>query len=82
MSLVGPRPIVHAELEHYGYLADRYLDVKPGMTGLWQISGRSNVGYSRRAQLDARYVDTWSLKGDLLVLLRTIPAVLSRVGAH
>jgi len=61
---------------------DYYLDAKPGLSGLWQVSGRSNVDYARRAQLDAFYVRTWSLWSDYRILLRTIPAVLRREGAR
>lgn len=82
MSLVGPRPIIEAEVKRYGKWIDAYLDVKPGVTGLWQVSGRSTVDYDRRAHLDALYVQTWSLRNDLRILLRTLPAVYSRVGAQ
>jgi lipopolysaccharide/colanic/teichoic acid biosynthesis glycosyltransferase len=81
MSLIGPRPIVEAEIELYGEKIDRYVEVKPGLSGLWQVSGRSNVGYEKRAELDAHYVHTWSLKSDFQILARTVPAVLKRVGA-
>lgn len=81
MSLIGPRPIVPAETSLYGDLLKSYLDVKPGLSGLWQVSGRSAVGYESRARLDASYVRSWSLRGDLAIFLRTIPAVLKRVGA-
>jgi exopolysaccharide production protein ExoY len=82
MSLIGPRPIVQAETILYGDLLDLYEDANPGLSGLWQVSGRSDVGYESRAQLDASYVRSWSLRGDLVILLRTIPAVLRRVGAR
>jgi lipopolysaccharide/colanic/teichoic acid biosynthesis glycosyltransferase len=82
MSLIGPRPIVQAETVLYGDLLGFYLDAKPGLSGLWQVSGRSDVGYESRATLDASYVRSWSLRGDLVILLRTIPAVLKRVGAR
>ena len=82
MSLIGPRPIVAAETALYGDLLASYLDAKPGLSGLWQVSGRSNVGYDNRARLDAHYVQTWSLRTDLSILLRTIPAVLCRIGAR
>lgn len=81
MSLVGPRPIVEAELSVYGRLIDEYVRVNPGLSGLWQVSGRSNIGYARRAQLDTHYVKAWSLKRDFRILLRTVPIVLRRVGA-
>jgi len=82
MSLVGPRPIVDAETHLYGDLLDYYLDATPGLSGLWQVSGRSNVDYARRAELDANYVQSWSLRGDLNIIIRTIPAVLSQAGAR
>jgi exopolysaccharide production protein ExoY len=82
MSLIGPRPIVQVETVLYGDLLGFYLDVKPGLSGLWQVSGRSDVGYESRARLDASYVRSWSLRGDLVILLRTIPAVFKRVGAR
>jgi lipopolysaccharide/colanic/teichoic acid biosynthesis glycosyltransferase len=82
MSLIGPRPIVEAETGLYGKFLSYYLAVTPGMSGLWQVSGRSEIGYARRAQLDALYVGTWSLRSDWAILYQTFPAVLSRRGAH
>lgn len=82
MSLVGPRPIVGPELQHYGTEASTFLAVRPGMTGHWQISGRSEVGYPERAELDLGYIKRWSLLLDLRILLATIPHVLTRRGAH
>lgn len=82
MSLVGPRPVVDAELERYGEEADAYLLVRPGITGLWQVAGRNDVDYGRRVALDAWYVRHWSFWNDLVVLFMTIPALLSRRGAY
>lgn len=82
MSLVGPRPIVQAETPFYGDLLSHYLAATPGLSGLWQVSGRSQIGYEERARLDATYVRTWGLRTDLLILLRTIPVVVGRVGAR
>lgn len=83
MSLVGPRPLVRAELEKwYPETAQELLSVRPGMTGLWQISGRSNIGYPERANLELHYVRTRSLREDLRILLRTVSVVLRREGAH
>jgi lipopolysaccharide/colanic/teichoic acid biosynthesis glycosyltransferase len=82
MSLVGPRPVVAAELPLYGDFEPFYLAATPGLSGLWQVSGRSNVNFATRARLDAAYVRDWSMTGDMKILLRTVPAVLSRVGAH
>jgi len=82
MSLIGPRPIVKAETKLYRNLLSFYLSAKPGLSGLWQISGRSKIGYEDRATLDATYVQSWSLRRDLVILLKTIPAVLNRDGAQ
>ncbi len=76
MSCVGPRPVVEEELVRYGDNAADYLAARPGMTGLWQISGRSRLGYADRVQLDALYVRRWTLGLDLVILIKTIPAVL------
>jgi lipopolysaccharide/colanic/teichoic acid biosynthesis glycosyltransferase len=83
MSLVGPRPVVQAELtEHYGPAASSYMAVRPGITGLWQISGRSDTSYAERVALDIRYVERFSLWFDLVILAKTVPAVLVRRGAR
>lgn len=82
MSLVGPRPVLVEELERYGPHAAAYLDVKPGLTGIWQVSGRSAIDYPERAELDRSYRETWSLRLDLKIMLRTIPAVLGQRGAY
>jgi len=71
MSLVGPRPIVEGEIEKYGDLFDLYLRVRPGLTGLWQVSGRSDLSYPERVRLDTYYVRNWSIWLDLVILLRT-----------
>ena len=81
MSLIGPRPIVKKETMFYGDFMAHYLAVNPGMSGLWQVSGRSHVHYEKRVLMDAFYVESWSLGADFRILLRTIPAVLSRRGA-
>jgi undecaprenyl-phosphate galactose phosphotransferase len=82
MSLVGPRPVVQMEIDRYGEDAHFYLATRPGITGLWQVSGRSETSYERRVQLDAWYVKNWTLWHDIVILLKTIPAVLSRKGAY
>ncbi|MFK8080957.1 MAG: undecaprenyl-phosphate galactose phosphotransferase WbaP [Granulosicoccus sp.] len=82
MSLVGPRPIVTAETVRYGELFDYYLSVRPGITGLWQISGRNDTTYKERVDLDVWYSRNWSLWLDIIIILRTIPAVLFRSGAY
>ncbi|MGA2847840.1 MAG: sugar transferase [Terracidiphilus sp.] len=81
MSLIGPRPIVQAETVLYGKLISAYMSATPGLSGLWQVSGRSHIDYDKRAKLEAKYVQTWSLGADFMILLRTIPAVLRRIGA-
>lgn len=78
MSLVGPRPIVEEELAYYGKDVDYYLSVKPGMTGLWQISGRNDISYDERVALDVKYVKQQSLWLDLTILFKTINVVLFR----
>jgi exopolysaccharide production protein ExoY len=80
MSCVGPRPIIAGELAMYGPHAPEYLCARPGMTGMWQVSGRNDVEYEQRVKLDSTYVCNWSLGIDLLILLKTIPAVLSSRG--
>jgi exopolysaccharide biosynthesis polyprenyl glycosylphosphotransferase len=82
MSLVGPRPVVPDEIEHYGPDARVFLAVKPGLTGHWQINGRSEVGYPERAELDIDYITNWTLGEDLRILWRTVPSVLKKNGAH
>ena len=81
MSLVGPRPVVHAEAVHYGRWFDSYCSVRPGITGLWQVSGRSDVCYRRRVALDVLYVRRKSLAMDMGILVRTVPAVLLHKGS-
>jgi exopolysaccharide biosynthesis polyprenyl glycosylphosphotransferase len=82
MSLVGPRMISPPEMELYAQFGMNLLTVKPGITGLWQVSGRSDVGYAERVRLDMYYVRNWSIWLDLQLLYQTIPAVLSRRGAY
>lgn len=82
MSLVGPRPVVRDELKRYGEGVDYYLQAKPGVTGLWQISGRSDIDYADRVYLDGWYVKNWSLWYDLVILLKTIGVVAKRSGAY
>lgn len=82
MALVGPRPITVPELERYGAARWHYLNVLPGMTGLWQVSGRNNVSYPKRVMLDRSYVEQRSLASDLLILWRTVHVVLARRGAR
>ncbi len=81
MSLVGPRPIVEKEMTHYGLNIEYYLKVRPGITGLWQVSGRSDTTYAQRVQLDSWYVNNWTPWEDFLIICKTVPAVLNRRGA-
>ena len=82
MSLVGPRPIVDAEVVHYGPHIHHYYRVRPGLTGRWQVSGRSDVSYSQRVELDVDYVQNRSLKQDVSILIRTLPAELASRGSY
>jgi exopolysaccharide production protein ExoY len=81
MSLVGPRPVVEEELKRYGAGGALYTAVLPGITGLWQVSGRGSLPYERRVALDVEYVSTWSFARDLMVLTKTLNAVWTRRGA-
>lgn len=82
MSLVGPRPIVAAEVEKYGEFFTDYCMVKPGVTGLWQVSGRSQLTYPERVQLDHEYARNWTLVGDVRILARTLSSVANQDGAY
>ena len=82
MSLVGPRPIVVEESSRYGELLNYYLGSRPGITGLWQISGRNDTTYDERVDLDVWYSRNWSLWLDAVIMLRTVPAILFRSGAY
>ena len=82
MSLIGPRPIVANEVEKYGDAFKYYSSVKPGITGLWQIKGRSDTSYPERVALDVEYAQTFSFLGDIKICLITVPVLLGRKGAH
>jgi lipopolysaccharide/colanic/teichoic acid biosynthesis glycosyltransferase len=82
MSLVGPRPLLSRELAHYGEAIELYEQVKPGITGLWQVSGRSETTFEDRASLDSWYVRNCSLWCDFVILLKTINVVMRQDGAH
>ncbi len=82
MSLIGPRPIVANEVEKYGDAFSFYSSVKPGITGLWQIKGRSDTSYPERVALDVEYAQTFSFWGDIKICLITVPVLLGRKGAH
>lgn len=77
MSIVGPRPITRAELNRYGKERRYYLLVRPGITGLWQVNGRSSTGYEKRIRYDREYLEDWSWLGEFWIILMTIPAVLN-----
>jgi len=82
MSLVGPRPIVEKEIEKYGDDFDLYIQVLPDLTGLWQVSGRSDLSYMERVWLDTHYVRNWSVWLDLVILVRTFWMVIAGIGAY
>jgi exopolysaccharide biosynthesis polyprenyl glycosylphosphotransferase len=82
MSLVGPRPPLPLEVDRYTLTQSRRLRVRPGMTGLWQVSGRSDLSWSEAIRLDLYYVDNWSMVQDVMILARTVGAVLSSRGAY
>ena len=82
MSLVGPRPIVKEELPYYQEDVDYYLMAKPGMTGLWQVSGRNNVSYDTRVYFDTWYAKNWSLWNDIVILFKTLKVVWKKAGAY
>ncbi len=82
MSVVGPRPIIASEVARYGHRFDAYCSVRPGLTGLWQVSGRNEVSYDTRVRLDAFYALRKSLAYDLAICLRTVPAVLASRGCY
>jgi lipopolysaccharide/colanic/teichoic acid biosynthesis glycosyltransferase len=81
MSLVGPRPVVRPELEKYSIYADKLLTVKPGLSGLWQVCGRSDTTYPQRVMMDMHYIDHRSLSLDLRLMLHTVGAVVRKSGA-
>ena len=82
MSLVGPRPPVPREVEHYSLADRRRLAVKPGITCIWQVSGRAEIDFPGQVQLDVRYIESRSFWQDIKILCKTIPAVLSGTGAY
>ncbi len=82
ISMVGPRPVVEEELKNYGSNRAALLALKPGLTGLWQVSGRNDVSYDERVKLDLYYIENWSLWLDIKIILRTVVIVLARQGAY
>jgi lipopolysaccharide/colanic/teichoic acid biosynthesis glycosyltransferase len=81
MSLVGPRPPIASEVEQYTWDQRRRLSVKPGMTGLWQVSGRSDVSFKEWVEMDLAYIDTWSILQDFRILVKTFRVVVQGRGA-
>lgn len=81
MSIIGPRPVVEEELVEYGNQVDKFLSAKPGIFGLWQASGRSNIEYPERAELELSYIDRANLRLDFYIMFRTIIAIFKRDGA-
>ena len=82
MSIIGPRPVTEEELIKYGDLKDYVLSVSPGLSGMWQVSGRSDTGYEERITLDSFYIQNWSIWLDIWILIKTIWVVLKRKGAY
>ena len=82
LSFVGPRPIVQEELERYGDESGLFLHIKPGLTGLWQVSGRNDIDYDSRVKLDIYYIENWNIGMDIAIILRTVPALLFRKNGY
>ncbi len=82
MSLVGPRPPLPAEVEGYDDHVHRRLYIKPGLTGMWQVNGRSDLSWDESVRLDLYYVENWSLTGDLVIMWRTVKVLTHPVGAY
>ena len=82
MSLIGPRPALPEEVAEYDAVTRRRLAVKPGITGLWQVSGRSDLPYEEAVRLDLHYADNWRLSDDAVIVLRTARAVVASRGAY
>jgi len=82
MSVVGPRPPLRREVETYDGEVRRRLLVKPGITGLWQVSGRSDLSWEETVRLDLSYVENWSMVGDILIIAKTVKAVARSDGAY
>lgn len=82
MSIVGPRPVVRDELDRYGRSAFFYLQSRPGLTGLWQVSGRNDVSYAARVAFDRHYVENWSLAEDIRIIVKTVPVICMSKGSY
>jgi len=82
MSFIGPRPVTEEELEKYGEKANLILSVQPGLSGMWQISGRSDTGYEERITLDSYYIKNWSVWLDIWIIIKTVYVALKGKGAY
>ena len=82
MSIVGPRPVTREELPKYGKAIDDYLSARPGITGLWQVSGRNDLSFERRVEIDQTYIHEWSFFSDLRIIMRTVNVMVLRNGAY
>ena len=82
VSLVGPRPVVEAELEHYGNRTSIFLALRPGLTGLWQVSGRNDLSYEERVKMDIYYIENWNMWLDIKILFKTLPTLIKKQGAY
>jgi lipopolysaccharide/colanic/teichoic acid biosynthesis glycosyltransferase len=82
MSLVGPRPPLRSEVANYEDRVHRRLYIKPGLTGMWQVNGRSDLDWDESVRLDLYYVENWSLAGDIMIMLRTVKVLLRADGAY
>lgn len=82
MSLVGPRPVVPSEVGRYGEKLGLYLQARPGIIGVWQVSDRNDCGYYQRIEMDANYVRNWRISNDIVILMRTLGAVIARKGSY
>ena len=82
MSFIGPRPVTEPELSKYGKKSDFILSVQPGLSGMWQISGRSDTGYEERVTLDSYYIQNWSVWLDIWIIIKTVYVVLRGKGAY
>ena len=82
MSLVGPRMMTAEEVKHYEDKKEKVLQARPGMTGVWQVSGRQDVPFPRRMEMDVGYVENWHFWEDILILLKTVPVVIKGQGAY
>ncbi len=82
MSLVGPRPVVANELTRYGALTQKYMSARPGMTGLWQVSGRNDTTYRERISLDYYYIENWGIHTDMLLMFKTLAVIFQGRGAY